>query len=162
MNRIFLIFFILAAGCGAVPEKVSIDDPKVQELLKAAASFDREAYGFTPLPLKANVRLEARPTGRYDAMLHIHSRTSRTIAFRKTENGYRWIREQETFWGPKTYTTEDGTFSEELCLTYEIENVSGYPLNKLNISYSGEDPRLAKKKDLILRDVQPILREWNY
>lgn len=95
-------------------------------------------------------------------MLHIASKTSRTIAFRKTHDGYRWIGGQEIFQGPKKYTTVDGTFYEEICLNYDIEPISGFPTNQLAVSYSGEDPRLAHPLKLTLQDVQPILKEWNY
>jgi len=139
-----------------------MDAPRIQPLLKAAASFDRVSYGFTSLPRDADVRWESRPTDRYDAMLHIYSKTSRTIAFRKIKNGYQWIGEQEIFEGPKKYTTVDGTFNERICLTYEIENVSGYPSNRLNITYSGEDRRLADRDDLTLLVVRPIFHEWGY
>ena len=64
-------------------------------------------------------------------MLHIVSKTYRTIAFRKDALAYRWIGEQETFSGPHKYTTVDGTFNEEIVLTYEVEHLSGVPLNRL-------------------------------
>lgn len=112
--------------------------------------------------MEADILLESKPHGGYDAMLHIHAKTSRTIAFRKTDKGYRWIGEQEIFQGPKKYTTEDGTLFEQICFTYEIEKVSGYPLNELSISYSGEDSRLRDKRALTLNEVGPILKEWNY
>ena len=95
-------------------------------------------------------------------MLHIQSKTSRTIAFKKTQNGFKWIGEQEIFQGPKQYKTVDGTFYEDICLTYDIQKVSGYPTNKLNITYSGEDPRLTNREDLSLSDIRPVLKEWNY
>jgi len=95
-------------------------------------------------------------------MLHISSKTSRTIAFRKTSNGYRWIGDQEIFQGPKEYRTVDGTLHEQLTLTYEVESVSGFPTSRLNITYHGEDPRLAGRSSLSLADVKPILREWGY
>jgi hypothetical protein len=139
-----------------------MDDPRVRPLLNAAASFDRTSYGFSPIPKAADVRLELRPTSQYDAMLHIYAKTSRTIAFRKTTNGYRWIGDQEIFQGPKEYKTVDGTFHEHLCFTYEVESVSGSPLNRLDIVYFGEDPRLANRSSLVLADVKPILREWGY
>ena len=162
MKQILTIGFLFLLGCGFFPEKVSRDDPQVQEMLKAAAAFDRTAYGFLPIEPDADFRIETAPKGRYDAMLHVHARTSRTIAFRRMGKGYRWIGEQEIFWGTKQYTTEDGTFFEELVLNYDIENVSGNPTNQLNISYSGEDPRLAQKRNLTLAEVQPILKEWHY
>lgn len=45
------------------------------------------------------------------------TRRLRTIAFRKTSNGYRWISDQETFQGPKEYKTVDGTVREQLTFT---------------------------------------------
>lgn len=105
-TAIMLILIVAAlASCGLIPRKVAMDNPRVQQLVKAAQSFDRTAYGFSPIPKQADVRLELRPTGRYDAMLHITTRTVRTIAFRKENGNYVWIGEQETFDGPKTYKT---------------------------------------------------------
>ena len=148
-----ILFCVLAlfAACDLLPRKVTIDDSRIQPLLKAAQSFDRTAYGFTPIPLAADVRWESRPTATYDAMLHITARTSRTIAFRKTESGWRWIGDQEIFDGPKMYKTVDGTFPEHLCLTYETEGISGAKKNELNIDCAGEDKRLADRKRLHLQ-----------
>jgi hypothetical protein len=95
-------------------------------------------------------------------MLHIYSKTSRTIAFRKTSDGYRWIGDQEIFQGPKEYNSVDGALREQLTFTYEVESVSGFPTNRLNISYSGEDSRLANRSNLALAEVMPVLRESGY
>lgn len=130
--------------------------------MKAAQSFDRTSYGFSPIPKQANVRLELRPTGRYDAMLHIAAKTFRTIAFRKENGNYVWIGDQETFKGPKKYETVDGVFNEAITLTYETQGVSGYPLNQLDVTYHGEDSRLAGQNNLTLAMVKPILKEWGY
>ena len=139
MKKILIITVCLATGCGFFPEKVEMSNPKLVPMLKAAESFDRTAHGFTPIPIKADVRLESRPKKTYDAMLHIYSRTSRTISFRRVGDGYRWTGEQESFQGPKQYTTVDGTFYESIVLTYEIEQISGYPTNRLNVTYLGKD-----------------------
>ncbi len=164
-NRLGVIFFLLTlsfTGCSLIPRNVSMDDPRIQPLLKAAAKFDRAAYGFTPIPKVAEVRWESKPMSTYDAMLHISSKTSRTIAFRKTDDGYRWIGDQETFQGPGMYKTVDGTFHEEFTLTYEIESVSGVAKNQLNITYRGENSRFLWPKRLTLSDVKPTLRAWGY
>jgi hypothetical protein len=95
-------------------------------------------------------------------MLHITARTSRTIAFKKTATGFKWIGEQEIFQGPNKFETPDGTFNEDITLTYELEAISGYPTNRLNITYLGEDPRLAYRNDITLDEIKPILREWKY
>lgn len=157
-----IVVAVFLGGCGLIPRKATSDDPQVQRLLKAAESFDRTAYGFSPIPRHADVRLEARPTRQYDAMLHITAKTLRTIAFRKENGNYIWIGEQETFQGPKKYQTVDGVFNEAIVLTYETQRISGYPLNQLNVTYRGEDPRLAGRNNLTLATVKPILREWGY
>lgn len=130
-------------------------------MVAAIAKVDRASLGFTLIPTNAIVRLESRPHDGYDAMLHIDGDTSRTIAFRKTPNGYKWIGEQEGYTGPKTYTTVDGTFHEMIFVTYETENVSGVPLNKIFVQYFGENARLTKRNNLALADVKPILAEWS-
>lgn len=160
MRRLLLFLAILLVGCDRFPQKVAMSDPRIQPLLKAASSFDRDTYGFTPIPASAEVRFESHPTQRYDAMLHIESKTSRTIAFRKAGDGYKWIGEQEIFQGPKKYKTVDGTFYEQVTLTYDTETISGYPRNQLNVTYSGEDPRLEFPKKLTLAIVKPVLKEW--
>jgi hypothetical protein len=82
MRRLLFVLVILLVGCDRFPRKVAMSDPRIQPLLKAAASFDRISYGFTPIPASAEVRFESHPTQRYDAMLHVESKTSHTIAFR--------------------------------------------------------------------------------
>jgi hypothetical protein len=92
----------------------------------------------------------------------LHLADDRTISFRKTERGYKWTGEQESFKGPKQYKTVDGTFYEQITLTYEVEHVSGYPLNRLNITYHREEPRLSNLRGLTLNEIKPILKEWGY
>lgn len=84
-----------------------------------------------------------------------------TIAFRKTPEGYKWIHEQEAYTGPKTYTNVDGTFHEQIVVTYGTEAVSGHALNKLQVEYWGEDSRLPANQPLTLEQVRPIITEWN-
>jgi hypothetical protein len=159
----FLPVFVMVTlvGCGFVPEKVSPSDPRVVPLFQAAESFDRAAYGFTPIPTNGDIRLESRPRANYDAMLHFYGDTSRTIAFRKTPSGYRWIEEQEIFTGPNLYTNVDGVFHEEVCLTFGVESSSGYSTNKLHVEYWGDDSRLTSNRyDLTLAQVKPIIEEW--
>ncbi len=162
MKRIsVLISLALLTGCGFTPQTLPYTDPQVQELVRATEAAATNRFGFTPVSTDAEIRLE-KSSGAYDRMLHIYGRTSRTIAFRKQADGFTWIGEQEIYRGPKQYTTVDGTFFEEICLTYELQRVAHYKLNHLNISYSGEDARLARKDDLTLQTVLPILKEWGY
>jgi hypothetical protein len=162
MQKYTVLIVILLVGCSAVPQKVSLDDDRVRPLLAAAAHFDRTRYGFSPIPTDGSVTLESVPNDGYDAMLHFFGKTARTMAFRKTSAGYVWIGEQELFQGPKKYSTPDGVVHEAISLTYDIATVSGYPLNRLNITYYGEDPRLAHDDALTLKKIKPILQEWGY
>jgi hypothetical protein len=146
----------LVAACGYVPEKVSLNDSRVKPMLDALAVVDRERFGFTPIEPDAVVRLESRPRSGYDAMLHVEGATSRTISFRRKDDGYEWIGEQEIHRGPRTYTTPDGIQTEEIIITREIVPLSGGS----RICYLGSDPRLAGRDGLTLDDVRPILAEW--
>ena len=109
MVMLSVILAVLLEGCWLFPRKVTMDDPQVQRLVKAAESFDRTTYD-----------------------------------------------------GPKEYKTVDGVFNEAITLTYETQTISGYPINQLNVSYRGEDPRLEAPKQLTLAGVKPILKEWGY
>lgn len=71
-------------------------------------------------------------------------------------------RRSRTFEGPSKYKTVDGVYDEAIVLTYETQRVSGYPVNQLNVTYRGEDPRLADRDDLTLVVVTPTLKEWGY
>ena len=158
---LFVAVTLWFASCSFGPEKISWSDERLVPMLRAIEAVDRESLGFTPIDRTSPVRLEDRPRAGYDAMLHLYGRTSRTIAFRKTPEGFKWIHEQEIFSGPKTYTTVDGTFHEQIVLTYGTEPVSGHAPNQLHVDYWGEDPRLAAPPPLTLDQVRPILAEWN-
>jgi len=153
---------MLLAACGLVPQRVSREDPRLQPLWAAIAGVDRERLGFTPIPPGADLRLEGKQLWDhgYDAMLHVYGETSRTIAFRKAGSGYEWIGEQEIHTGPGKYKTVDGTFNEEITITYETRHISGAPLNQVYVTYEGDDSRLANRSDLTLAAVKPILEEW--
>ena len=156
-----LVGLALLVGCGFAPQKLPYGDPQVQELLRATEAASEFRFGFTSVATNAHIRLE-KSSGAYDRMLHVHGRTSRTIAFRRQADGFVWIGEQEIYKGPKQYTTVDGILFEQICLTYELQRVAHYKLNQLNISYSGEDARLAHEKVLRLQTILPILKEWGY
>jgi hypothetical protein len=137
-----------------------MDNPKILPLLAACANVDRAALGFSDIPANADVRLEGAST-KYDAMLHIYSGTSRTIAFRRSGASYRWIGEQEIHTGPREYKTVDGKFREQIVITYEIEPISGVPLNTVFIQYLGDDPALVRPVGTYtLKEVRPILEKW--
>src|SRR5215471_758358 len=115
-----LVFVCFAvASCGLIPEKVSINDPRIKPMLEAIARADRKVHGFTPVTGDATIRVELRARAGYDAMLHVDGKTSRTIAFKSVGAGYEWIGEQEIFRGPRTYKTPDGEFQETITLNYD-------------------------------------------
>jgi hypothetical protein len=149
-------------GCGLTPTRISRDDQRLKPMWAAVSRVDRESLGFTAIPANATIRLEGKQAwgNDYDAMLHIDAETSRTIAFRKIGGSYDWIGEQEIHTGPKSYRSVDGTFKETITITYELAHVSGAPLNQLSVTYLGEDPRLAGRKNLTLAEIRPVLREW--
>ncbi len=148
---------------GFSPKKIDYADPELAPLWKAVEAVDRPSMGFTPVSKDSKISIERSNGKKYDVMLHIEHHTSRTISFRKQDGGFVWTGEQESFEGPKKYSSPDGTFNEGITLTYDKEKISGYPINVLNISYNGEDPRLSStRRTLTLTDIQPILKEWKY
>lgn len=133
-------------------------------MFDAIGRVDRTRLGFTAIPIDAHVRVEWHPTfGKaYDVMLHIDGKTSRTVAFKRTAQDYEWIGEQEILKGPATYETPDGTFNESITITFERVPVSGFPMNRVNVLYAGNDPALSRAAELTLGDVDPYLKKWGY
>ncbi len=166
MTKFIPIVVVLCSGLVActwlIPERVSQDDPRLKPMFEAMLRVDRRSMGFTPIGRDAEIRLEWARNRNYDAMLHISGKTSRTVAFKRTDAGYEWIGEQETFEGPHKYKSVDGTFSEAITITYDRVAISGFPVNTIDVSYSGEDPALAWPKKLSLDVVRPWLKEWGY
>jgi hypothetical protein len=158
-TNFLIIGCLLVAGCGLTPEDVPTSDPQLQPFFKALNEVDREALGFTPVPTNAHIRLE-RASGRaYDAMLHIYDTTRRTIAFRKTPDGYRWINEQEIHDGPGWHQSMEGTFRENILVEFQTEHLNGIPTNQLYIRYT-EAGTNWNARDLTLAEALPILESW--
>jgi len=123
IRRFTLATLVAAAStsaCDLAPQRIARNDPSLKPMFDAIARVDRTAMGFTPIAADAELRLESvnrrlesvmgvRPKI-YDAMLHVFGKTYRTVAFKRTTDGYEWIGEQETFEGPREYRTPDGTF----------------------------------------------------
>jgi len=151
----------------------------------AAYEVDREKMGFTVLPTTGSVKVETilrttwakeYPPPVYDVMLHFYDRSggtsykhqARTVALKKVEGRLVWISEQLSFYGPKQYTTSDGTFNESITITSEKEQVviQGMDLKGTSIMYSGPDSRLAIQNqhadNLTIDQITPILKEWGY
>ncbi len=161
LKGLLVVLALSASACGLIPEKVSRNDPRLIPMFDAMARVDRRAFGFTPIAADAAIRLEWGPRNGYDAMLHIDSKTSRTVAFRRTRSGYEWIGEQEIFEGPQKFDTPDGELNESILLNYERVPISGYPVNTLVVSYTGENSELLSR-ELSLQMVRPILERWGY
>jgi hypothetical protein len=136
-------------------------------MLQAMAAVDRAALGFTSIPTNAVVHLDSRSSARYDAALNIYNTTAlydgihRTIEFRKTATGYKWLREFETHPGPRTFTQSGHTAHETISIIYDTTGISGVTPNKLHVYYDGFDSRIVSGKDLTLDEVMPILAEWS-
>jgi len=157
-----IIAVVMFAGCGLIPEKVSLKDERLKPMFEAMGRVDRKSLGFTPVDPDALIRLEYRPRSGYDAMLHIDGRSSRTVAFRRIPSGYEWIGEQEIFRGPKRYKSVDGEFNESITINYEKLPISGFPLNTILVHYDGENSDLSWPRELSLEQVRPVLQQWGY
>ncbi|MBM4449050.1 MAG: hypothetical protein FJ015_07435 [Chloroflexi bacterium] len=168
-----LIFFLLVGGIGFIVfsaqqyyvmtfQDAKLSDAVMQPFLSAMNEVDRVSLGFSPIPPDARIKIERPREGRlpYDVMLHIYADTSRTVAFRKEDDSYRWIAEQEVHTGPHKYSSVDGYLDEQIIITYHKESLDATSLNKTVIIYLGDDPRLKRKAELTLQDVQPVLDEW--
>jgi hypothetical protein len=151
-------------GLGAT-ETVPLSDPKLRPFADMY-TVDREKLGFTPVGTAGMVKIERRygkdaQTVGYDVMLHMYGVTSRTIAFRREEDGkYRWIGEQETFYGPVVLDTPKSRVGETITVSY-----SGVPLRWMrlghSVSYFGPNHELRCKRALTLEDVRPLTKQWS-
>lgn len=139
-RRFLLLLALLATSCGWITtETVDADDPRLQPLLEAIKRrSDRAQLGFTPLPSKSEVPrygVEWTPKFGYDAMIHVNGETARTIAFKRTTNGYEWLGEQEKFYGPGSLDTPDGRVRESVTITFHCPPMQGQA--GLWVSYTG-------------------------
>ena len=131
-------------------------------MFDAMARVDRRAMWFSPIARDADIRLEWGRRRNYDAMLHVYGKTSMTIAFKRTDNGYEWIGEQEIFEGPREYDSPDGKFKEAITITYNRVPISGFPLNTIAIDYRGDEPELVSARRLSLNAIRRWLKKWGY
>jgi hypothetical protein len=167
-----LVTAVVTVTCGLVPQRVPYEDPRLTPMFDAMARVDRRAMRFTTLDRRADIRVEwvdrsldsrlGLGQKNYDAMLHVEGKTSRTVAFRQTQQGYEWLGEQETFKGPRTYTSVDGRFNETITVTYDRVPISGFPVNTTAVVYAGEESELAWPRRLDLDAVRPWLKKWGY
>ncbi len=165
---------------GRTTQVVEVSDEALAPY-QAALAVDRQAMGFPPLPTNGKVEIDIidkanwgykYPPPAYDVMLHFDQATDhescpsvhRVVALKMDTEGLKWIHEQIVFHGPKQFTTVDGTFNEYIAITCEKEQIAfiGKALEGTNISYTGNDTRLADKEYLSILQIAPILREWGY
>lgn len=149
------------------PERVSFDDPRVQQLLQVAAKVDRISLGFSPIHKTRSIYFEERKQRdygvKYDVMLHIDgSRKNRAVGFVRTPNGFRYSFEQEVWEGPGSYLSDpmDGVVSNEQ-LVIEYPPDSDIPSGTPFIYYMGDDPRWKKRPSIGVSEFREILREWS-
>lgn len=133
---LFLATACFVVGCGRSERdsNIALSDPSLTEF-SDLLQVDRAGLGIPPLPAKADVVVDRYGKAPYDAMLHIYAmHQSRTIAFRRENGAMKWIGEQVVAYGPRQYTTVDGTYDEEMVFNYETSRVSGGPLNQLDVN----------------------------
>ena len=146
--------------------------------------IDYKKIGFPPLPTSGLVEVETifrdkwakkYPPPNYDVLLHFYDDppgyrySSRTVGLKSNGEHYKWIGDQQNFYGPNKFTTKaEGTLNEQIILTCETEQMAFIGTNYTGtvVMYSGPDARLstngAHAFNLSLQQVAPILREWGY
>jgi hypothetical protein len=152
----------IIAEMSSAPRYFNADNEEMLPFIAALNAIDRTSLGFTLVPANARVEIEHTvPPATYDVMLHIYADTSRTIAFKRKDDGsYVWVGEQEIHTGPNKYLSADGYFNEEVTITYDTVYLSGAPLNRVYITYRGDNAQLQWRDDITLEEIQPILEEW--
>lgn len=68
------------------------------------------------------------------------------------------------FEGPRMHKTPDGTFHEQVSITFYKAAVSGEQQG-LTVQYDGPDEALMRPKpnfSLSLKDVRPLMKSWGY
>src|SRR5579872_2322523 len=105
------------SGCGAkegtqpLNKRVGRSDANVVLMLQAVGAVNRAALGFAPILSNTELWV-GEPSPGYSQMLEVYpasQRTCRTIVFRNRQDGYAWIGEMEIHYGPKKFTTFQGS-----------------------------------------------------
>lgn len=149
----------------------------------AIYAVDRAAMGFPPFPAEGTATVievdragwkESDPPPNYDLSLSFAEGTSfypnsSRFVYLKREGegeGFRWVGETMTFYGPKVHTSDDQQVHERIDMAREDEEitVTGQKVAGTLITYSGPDERLANRRaaPLTLQQIGPVLREWGY
>lgn len=158
---VLVLTFLFFVGCHQVlKEDFSPSDPQLQPFFKAMESVDRTSMGFTAISTNANIKIQwGRSTSPFDAMLHVYGDTSRTISFRKTPDGYRWVHEQEIHTGPGWRQTVDGTLREQIVIEFQTEPINGIPTNEIHLTYMPAGTN-GMWQNPTLPEAQALLAKW--
>ena len=186
----FIVDSLLVSGCaprsppGFQEQNVPVS-PVTLKPYSALFLVDYQKLGFPPLPTNGTVRiltvdrvrwnLEYAPPN-YDVSFQFYTGvsfypyTSRFIALKRSNGGYKVVSDQMTFNGPKRYKVNVTTVNESISILNETEQVAiiGTNVTGTVIAYSGPDPRFGKGKwryavdGLTPSDIGPVLREWGY
>ena len=166
-HLILALSVVFLSGCGSKSRTLSISDAQLSSELQAMAASDRAALGFSPIPTNAVVHLDSRSDARRDVEILIfdspklYSDIYRNVEFRKTESGYKWIRELECYPGPKTFTQSGHTKHEAIYIAYDTTGAMGIASNTLHIHYEGPESPFTSGTELTLDQVRPVLTEWS-
>jgi hypothetical protein len=173
---LFLALLIVClTGCGrktrtasfSDPQLIPISDPQLAPLIQAIHASDRASLGFSSIPADAAVYLHSDSNARRDVEIMVFNSPAqyndiyRDIEFRKTETGYKWIREIENHPGPKTFNESGHTKHEEIWIAYDTTDVYGITPNKLLINYEGRDSPFTRGKDVTLDEARQVLAKWS-
>src|ERR1035437_7907917 len=143
ITTLIAIAVIYLAGWYFGTRMISLSDPRLAPMLQAIDASDRVALGFSSIPTNAVVYLHSHSDARSDVGIIVFDSPAlyyeiyRGIEFRKTETGYKWIRELETHPGPNTFKQSGHTKHEEIYIAYDTTEVMGITPNKLHIHYEG-------------------------
>jgi hypothetical protein len=162
MRRLTLVIIMaaIATSLGCTSHYVPLDDPSLATF-KSMYAVDRSRFGMTPLPKEGRVVIERRMGGEadqlgYDVMLHIYSKATHHVAFRKNGDAYSWVGESEVCSGPRMYDSPDGKLNEQLVISY-FEHVL-HQQNGRTVTYFGPDATL--KGNIPSSQVTRLLHEW--
>jgi hypothetical protein len=168
------ILIVCLTGCGrktrtasfSDPQLIPISDPQLAPFIQAIHASDGASLGFSSIPADAAVYLHSDSNARRDVEIMVFNSPAqyndiyRDIEFRKTDTGYKWIREMEIHPGPKTFMGKHNKH-EEIDIAYDTSDVYGITSNKLFIHYEGPVSPFASGKEVTLDEARQVLAKWS-
>lgn len=128
-----------------------VSDPDATPYL-LSPPVERESVGLEPIPATGQVRI-VRRLGEVRVEFE-RPRFIKTVFLDPVKDGYRWVAEEDTHYGPLTYEESYDSKREHVYIEYSERD-------GLYVSYNG--PRQGLSSDyrgLDLSDVAPLLDEW--